>query len=111
MKAITPENEMPPAQRTAASGTFPTEQTNASAATNGPTTTFSSSRGASGESVRKRPLKDESGKSAMKPAMRKPEPISFHNISQSPRKLCATSDQASTEVSRAGQLKPSVPAV
>ena len=40
--AITPENEMPPAHSTAASGMFPTEQTKASAATIGPTTTFSS---------------------------------------------------------------------
>ena len=43
MNAITPENEIPPPQSTAASGTFPTEQTNESTATNGPMTTFSSS--------------------------------------------------------------------
>ena len=41
MNAITPENEMPPPQSTAASGTFPTEHTNESTATSGPTITFS----------------------------------------------------------------------
>ena len=41
MNAITPENEIPPAQSTAASGTFPTEQTNERTATSGPTSTFS----------------------------------------------------------------------
>ena len=41
---MTPENEMPPAHSTAASGMFPIEQTKASAATTGPTTTFSAIR-------------------------------------------------------------------
>ncbi len=36
----------------------------------------------------------------MNPAMRKPALISFQSICQSPRKLCATSDHASREVSR-----------
>ncbi len=36
MKAITPPKLMPPRQRTAASGTFPTEQTKLKTATNGP---------------------------------------------------------------------------
>ena len=40
----------------------------------------------------------------MKPAIRNPAPISFQSISQSPRKLCATSDQASTDLSRSRQL-------
>src|ERR671937_1377507 len=98
MKAITPENEIPPAQSTAASGTLPTEQTKDSTATSGPTTTFSSKRGADGASVRKRPLKKLIGNRAMKPAIRKPTVISFQSISQSLRKLCATSDHAVREV-------------
>ena len=97
--AITPEKEIPPAHSTAARGTFPTEQTNDSAATIGPSTTFSSSRGALDESVRKSPLKKLSGSSAMKPAIRKPPMISFQSISQSLRKLCATSDHACREKS------------
>ena len=100
MNAITPENEIPPAQSTAASGTFPTEQTNERTATIGPTITFSISLTGSGASVTKRSLKNDIGSSAMNPAMRKPALISFQSICQSPRKLCATSDQASREVSR-----------
>src|SRR6266542_5653166 len=99
MNAITPENEMPPAQSTAASGTLPTEHTNESAATTGPSTTFSSKRGALDESVMNSALKKLIGKSALKPAIRKPPMISFHSISQSPRKLCATSDHAWSEKS------------
>src|SRR5438094_8457945 len=99
MNAITPEKEIPPAHSTAARGTFPTEQTNDSAATIGPSTTFSSSRGTLDESVRKSPLKKLSGSSAMQPAIRKPPMISFQSISQSLRKLCATSDHACGEKS------------
>jgi hypothetical protein len=40
----------------------------------------------------------------MKPASRKPIAISFQSIRQSPRKLCATSDQARTLVRRSRQL-------
>ena len=58
MNAITPENEIPPAQSTAASGTFPTEQTKERTATSGPTITFSSSWSAPALSVRKRSLKN-----------------------------------------------------
>ena len=99
--AITPANEIPPAQSTAASGMFPTEQTNDSAATSGPTIAFSGTRSQAGASVRKSALKNPFGSSETKPAMRKPAPISFQSISQSPRKLCATSDQASTLTSAA----------
>ena len=60
MNAITPENEMPPAQSTAASGMFPTEQTNESAATIGPTSTFSISCTRAVASVTNRPLKKSS---------------------------------------------------
>src|SRR6266508_3344057 len=103
MNAIVPENEIPPAQSTAASGTLPTEQTNDSTATSGPTKMFSASRKGAGASVMKRSLKKLIGSSAMKPAMTKPPVISFQSISQSPRKLWATSDQASTEVTRSRQ--------
>ena len=72
MNAITPENEIPPAQSTAASGTFPIEQTNERIATIGPTTTFSSSCTPAGASVRKRLLNTPIGSSATKPAIRKP---------------------------------------
>src|SRR5436853_5790558 len=111
MKAITPENEMPPAHSTAASGTFPTEQTNASAATTGPSTTFSASLQPLDASVMNKPLKNDIGSSAMKPAMRNPAAISRQSISQSPRKLCATSDQASTDVTRCRQEAASVSAI
>src|SRR2546430_662401 len=97
MNAITPENEIPPAHSTAASGTLPTEQTNDSAATIGPSTTFSSNLGALDESVMNNPLKKLIGSNAMKPAIRKPPTISFQSISQSARKLCATSDHACSE--------------
>src|SRR5262245_27560473 len=107
MNAITPENEMPPAHSTAANGTFPTEQTNASAATIGPTSTFSISRGTAGQSVTNSVLKKLIGSRAMNPAIRKPPPISFQSISQSPRKLYATSDQAVTELNRSRHESPS----
>src|SRR3954462_12173040 len=99
MNAITPENEIPPAQRTAASGTLPTEQTNESTATSGPTSTFSSScGGAPGPAgggprttsggggggppvpARKSLLKNAIGSRATKPAIRKPATISFQSI-------------------------------
>src|SRR5919204_4574182 len=110
MNAITPENEMPPAHSTAASGMLPTEQTNDSAATTGPSTTFSSSLGAPDASVMKSPLKNDIGSSEMKPAVTKPALISRHSISQSPRKLCATSDQASTDAKRCRHDSPAVSA-
>src|SRR6266550_7444697 len=100
MNAITPENEIPPAQSTAASGALPTEQTKESTATIGPSRTFSSNRSGRGASVKKSELKKCAGSSETKPAIRKPAVISFQSISQSPRKLWATSDQACDEVSR-----------
>src|SRR5689334_11409532 len=97
MNAITPANEIPPAQSTAASGMFPTEQTNESTATSGPTSTFSSTCTQPPVPVRKSELKKSIGSSAMNPATTKPSVISFQSICQSPRKLCATSDQPSSE--------------
>src|SRR5581483_3572678 len=98
MNAITPENEIPPLQSTAASGMLPIEQTNASAATIGPTTTLSAIRSGVHASVRKRLLKNVLGSVEMYPAMTKPARSSFQSIVQSPRKLCATSDHDCREV-------------
>ena len=100
MKAITPENEMPRAQSTAASGMLPTEQTKERTATSGPSRTFSISRTGGDASVTKSALKNAVGSRATKPAIRNPARISFQSISQSPRKLSATSDQARRETSR-----------
>ncbi len=91
---------MPPDHSTAASGTLPIEQTKLSTAISGPTRTFSIVRRAGGASVTNSTLKTSIGSRPMKPASRKPMPTSFHSIRQSPRKLCATSDQASAERSR-----------
>src|SRR4029453_15561992 len=107
MNAITPANEIPPPQSTAASGALPTEQTNERIATIGPTTTFSSSRTGHGASVMKSPLKTLAGSSEMKPGSTEPLAISRQSIPQSLRKLCATSDQACTEVSRCRRDSPS----
>ena len=87
MNAITPANEIPPDQSTAASGTFPTEHTNERTATSGPTITFCSVFSQPVSSVRKSALKKSIGRSAMKPAITNPAVISFQSISQSPRKL------------------------
>src|SRR5919204_4158237 len=103
MNATTPENEAPPAQSTAASGTFPTEHTNEKTATSGATTTFSACCAALDECVTNRPLKKLIGRRAVNPAATKPPMISFQSIFQSPRKLCATSDQADTEKTRSRQ--------
>ena len=90
---------MPPAQSTAASGMFPTEQTNESAATIGPTMTFSSSCSAPPLIGDEQGVEEALGSSATKPAITKPARISFQSISTSPRKLCATADHASSEKS------------
>ncbi|HEX3224733.1 MAG TPA: hypothetical protein VHQ89_01450 [Gaiellaceae bacterium] len=63
MNAITPANEMPPDQSTAASGMFPTEQTKDPTATSGPTTTFSSRRSGAGASCTNAALKTRFGTS------------------------------------------------
>ena len=69
----------------------------------GPAITFSIVRRSGGASSMKRKLKKSSPSSPMKPASRKPIEISFQSIFQSPRKLWATSDQATAEVSRSRQ--------
>ena len=101
--ASTPAKQIPPDHSTAASGTFPTEQTKLSTAMIGPMITFSIVGSGAGalrrNSCSKKPLPN----CAMNPASRNPSVISFHSICQSPRKLCATSDQARAEVSRSRQ--------
>src|SRR5436305_9345320 len=103
MNEITPENEIPPAHSTAASGTLPIEQTKDRIATIGPTTTFSSCCTQPGASVTNRLLNTSIGSSATKPAIRNPSVSSFQSIWRSPQKLCATSDQADADVSRSRQ--------
>ena len=99
MNAITPANEMPPLQSTAASGMLPIEQTNASAATSGPDDHVLGDAHRREASVRNSRLKTSIGSVEMYPAITKPPAISFHSICQSPRKLCATSDHACIETS------------
>ena len=67
---------MPPDHSTAASGTLPTEHTKLRMAMSGPTSTFSAVRSPEGASFTNSPLKKSSPGSAMKPASRKPAPIS-----------------------------------
>ncbi len=63
--AITPPNEMPPDQSTAASGMFPIEHTKASAATIGPTITVSAIRSGVHACVMKSALKNPIGSREM----------------------------------------------
>ena len=86
---------------------MPTEQTKLSTAMIGPTITFSIVRTAAGAFSMNSPLKKSLPRRPMKPARRKPIEISFHSIVQSARKLWATSDQASTLVTRSRQGIPS----
>src|SRR5437660_5609360 len=102
-KANTPAKEIPPDHSTAASGTLPTEHTKLRTAMSGPTSTFSSVVTSGGASVTNRPLKKSLPSSPMKPAKKKPSVTSFHTMVQSPRKLCATSDHADSEVNRSRQ--------
>src|SRR5215212_9080297 len=102
MNAITPANEIPPDHRTAASGTFPIEQTKLSTAIIGPAMTFSSVFTGPEASFRNRALKKSSPSRPMKPASRKPIVISFHSIPQSWRKFWATSDHAPTRLVAGG---------
>src|SRR4051812_3471621 len=66
----------------------------------GPTITFSIVVTSAGASLMNSVLKKSSPSRPMKPASKKPAPVSFESICQSPRKLWATSDHASLEVSR-----------
>ena len=106
MNAITPPKPIPPDHSTAASGTFPTEQTNVTIATSGPTITFSISRTAGGACATKSFWKKLCGSCATAPASKKPMQISFQSMPQSLRKLCATSDHASADPTRARQPPP-----
>ena len=83
MKAITPPKLIPPFQSTAASGTFPTEQTKLITATSGPITgphTFA----AVGWSTRNSDCHHDSGThAASAPATRSPMPMSRQIAAQS----------------------------
>ena len=72
MNAITPPKLIPPDQRTAARGTFPTEQTNERIAITGPTITFSTAATGPEASDRKSALKKLSPSRPMNPASTKP---------------------------------------
>ncbi|HEX8977809.1 MAG TPA: hypothetical protein VF781_14975 [Solirubrobacteraceae bacterium] len=100
MKAITPAKLIPPLHSTAASGTLPTEQTNDSTAITGPMNAPHTVCTMCGEPVRNSECRKPLPSWATNPASRKPIVISLHSICQSPRKLCATSDQAEAVVSR-----------
>ncbi len=104
MNAITPAKLIPPDQSTAARGMLPIEQTKLSTAISGPTITFSIATTQPGASLTKRLLKKSLPSRPMKPASRKPIPISFQSICQSPRKLSATSVQLEAESRRARML-------
>ena len=73
MKAITPAKEMPPDQRTAASGTLPTEQTKLSTAISGPTMTFSSDPSARGASSMKQAVEEVVAQQADEPGEQEAE--------------------------------------
>src|SRR6266568_8284668 len=81
MKAITPPKLLPPFQRTAASGTFPIEQTNETIATSGPTIgphNFDQT----GCLVRKNLFQNGIGThAASAPAIRRPPAMSFQTAS------------------------------
>src|SRR5512133_817212 len=100
MNAITPANEIPPAQSTAAKGAFPTEQTNESTATIGPSTTFSASRSGQEAPVMNSELKKSIGSSEMNPAIRKPARIARQRTATPPREEAAPAHQACSEATR-----------
>src|SRR2546423_2343306 len=90
MKETTPPKEMPPRQRTAASGTLPTEQTKETIATSGPTS-GPSILARVGCEVRKKPCQKESGtQAASAPAIRNPPATSTQSEAQSVTKRCET---------------------
>ena len=72
MNAITPPKLIPPDQSTAASGTFPTEQTKERTAISGPTITFSTAATGPEASDRKSVLKKSFPSRPTNPARRKP---------------------------------------
>ena len=70
MNAITPENEMPPAQSTAASGTLPIEQTNASVGDERPNDDVLEEAGSRPAHRSGRAVEELIGRSATLPAIR-----------------------------------------
>src|SRR5215813_1144565 len=86
IKAITPPKLMPPFQSTAASGMFPTEQTNERTETIGPTT-GPHNVAATGCEVKKKLFQKSGGTHALiAPASKSPPAMSFHTANQSDTK-------------------------
>src|SRR5438552_3782143 len=83
MNDTTPPKEIPPRQSTAASGTFPTEQTKLTIATSGPTS-GPSTKAQAGWSDRKNGFQNASGtQAASAPAMSRPTATSIQTAAQS----------------------------
>ena len=83
---ITPPKLIPPFQRTAASGTFPTEQTKLSMEMMGPTS-GPQNWATTGCWVKKNPCQKESGTQAARaPAMSRPSPMSVQTETMSIQK-------------------------
>ena len=106
MNAITPPKPIPPDHSTAASGTFPTEQTNVTIATSGPTITFSISRTAAEACATKTFWKKPAEPRDRAGEQETDADLSFQSMPQSLRKLCATSDHASADPTRARHPPP-----
>src|SRR6266516_324895 len=100
MNDATPPKLIPPFQSTAASGTFPIEHTNESAATIGPTSgpqIFASS----GCCTKKNDCQKEPGPQAPSaPAISNPPTMSFQTAAQSITKECAIAVNPRGEVTR-----------
>src|ERR1700738_1813505 len=83
MNAMTPPKLMPPFQSTAASGIFPTEQTNEMTATSGPTI-GPHNLATSGWSTRKNDCQNSAGtQAASAPAISRPPTMSSQTAAQS----------------------------
>jgi hypothetical protein len=83
MKAITPPKLMPPFQRTAASGTFPIEQTKLMTATSGPTSGPHALANVSWSTKKNDSQKEFGPQAASAPAIRRPPTMSFQIAAQS----------------------------
>ena len=101
MKAITPANEIPPAQSTAASGDVPDRADEREHGHERADEHVLDQLQRPAVSVRKSELKNDMRQQRDEAGDQEAGPISFQSICQSPRKLCATSDQAWSE--RAGE--------
>jgi len=101
MKATTPPKLIPPFQSTAASGTLPTEQTNETIATSGPTS-GPQITASPGWPTRKKPCQNVGGtQAASAPAINRPPAISIHAAAQSMTKYWLIAVRPSGEAARA----------